>query len=239
MNCADIRVTGTTGGGSSGAVSKNFLTNFQYASGYGCRRVNENTHFSASFGAVNTNYNSISTVTSSSSSNGGVSTVSETPNSVNHNVCYLNPYKAINVNHEISLLGRCGNGNNDYRCDDGSCCSQYGYCGSSAGYCSNAIGDWRTTLCSSAAFENNPIEYVAEVDSGLEFGMFELSVVIIFGAFFLGGVVLMVTWCECHRWREKKYFEHNEDNLKKVVQEDCIEIITEIEEDGQQMNTTA
>jgi len=228
MNCADIRVTGTTGGGSSGAVSKNFLTNFQYASGYGCRRVNENTHFSASFGAVNTNYNSISTVTSSSSSNGGVSTVSETPNSVNHNVCYLNPYKAINVNHEISLLGRCGNGNNDYRCDDGSCCSQYGYCGSSAGYCANAIGDWRTTLCSSAAFENNPVES-DDNDSdknGMKYSTFYIIVLIVFGIF--GFLLFAVTYICCNKKkRGKQYFEQTEDK-KEVVEE---------EDDGQQMIT--
>jgi len=114
-------------------------------------------------------------------------------------------------------------------------------CGSSAGYCANAIGDWRTTLCSSAAFENNPVES-DDNDShknGTKLSTFQIIVLIASGicGFLLWAVVFMCV--RCYKKKSgKQYFEQTAEK-KEVVEDESIEIITEIEDDGQQMNTTA
>merc|ERR1719445_325520 len=69
---------------------------------------------------------------------------------------------AINLDAEIDTNGQCGNGANDYRCDDGSCCSQSGYCGATDDFCNaNSVADWRVTACSDSSSTSTPTTTVS------------------------------------------------------------------------------
>eukprot|EP01083_Nonionella_stella_P211228 763957_1 len=173
MNCADIQVSGAKGGNSNG-ISMNFQTSFiNNANDYGCIRVDDTTHWTTIFGDLQTDYDQ--------TSNG----IERKNNEILNVPCYIDQSLAINLNNEISPDGTCGNGVNDYRCDDGFCCSQSGYCGPEwdgigylnfetngyfeskndafDAYCVNVIGDWRVNTCANnanASVQNNSMMLV-------------------------------------------------------------------------------
>jgi len=151
MNCADISVAGVTGRDDTAhPVSINFQTKFldkgpdDLPHHYGCQRVDDVTHWTTNFGEL------LDTDGDWSDDNEHV--VTEDPEEIDpivdgNVVCYANPSMAINLDNEVDNNGACGSGPGDYRCDDGSCCGQYGFCGTTAEYCDNAQGDWRVTTC--------------------------------------------------------------------------------------------
>merc|ERR1711971_964013 len=150
MNCADIQVSGVTGSDATAhPVSINFQTKFIDAGPdtlphhYNYQRVDDTTHFTTIYGDINTD-NDWSDIDQP--------VVTEDPAIVDpivdgNTVCYSNPSMAINLENEIDTNGACGNGADAFRCDDGSCCGQYGYCGTTSEYCDNAVADWRVTVC--------------------------------------------------------------------------------------------
>jgi len=167
MNCADISVAGAQGGNAS-PIEINFQTTFidQAASGYGCIRVDDTTHWTTIFGDLKTEYDSTDT---DPNNNNPVVTADPVIEDENTEGCWLNSDLAINLDNEISANGVCGSGANDNRCDDGMCCSEAGYCGPDfdgtgyvdygngyyasadaafAAYCTNPLGDWRLDDCS-------------------------------------------------------------------------------------------
>jgi len=176
MNCADIKVTGVTGSPTS-PIQVNFETILATSN---CVRVDTTTHFTTIFGTLKTSYltedyygsgGSIGNTTTTQSSATVKTTVAV---NVSDDTYCTNP-NAPDLDHPITNSGVC---NATYRCDDGQCCSSYGFCGpelagyngstplyynyndanstywinSSAAvdaYCNNNQGDWRLVKCSS------------------------------------------------------------------------------------------
>jgi len=159
MNCADIQVQGALGG-KTNPIQINFQSAFiENNNQYGCVRVDDTTHFSTVFGALQTEVDS--------SQNGN--DIVNDDKTVSDKICYIEDTMAINLENNIDNNGICGNGATDNRCDDGMCCSSAGYCGpdwdgqgyknydeggyyaNSAvafeAYCMNAVGDWRVREC--------------------------------------------------------------------------------------------
>jgi len=167
MNCADISVAGASGGNSN-PITKNFQTeiiDLGSGNGYGCERVDESTHWTDIFMPLKTDYDD----TDTNPTGDEVSIGNDAAENLESATCYSSPELAINRENDFDTDGgRCGNGDGDYRCDDGQCCSAAGYCGpdwngqayinydsTSNGYYSssveafatycpdNRLGDWR------------------------------------------------------------------------------------------------
>jgi len=162
MNCADISVSGAQGGNSD-PIELNFQTEFidKAASGYGCVRVDDTTHWTSIFGELKTEYDDTDTVVD----NDIVVTV-DPDEEADTTGCFQVEALAINIDNEIATDGTCGSDAGSNRCDDGQCCSAAGYCGPDydgtgylnydstdpyydsaetafAAYCTNALGNWR------------------------------------------------------------------------------------------------
>merc|ERR1719204_1985598 len=173
MNCADISVAGAQGGNAS-PIQINFQTAYidQAGSGYGCSRVDDTTHWTTIFGDLKTEYDS----TDTDPSNNNPVVTADPDEEANTEGCWLNSDLAINLENGIAPLGNCGSGSDDYRCDDGMCCSSSGYCGPDfdgtgyvnygdnnnyyassdaafADYCTNPFGDWRLADCADVPAE--------------------------------------------------------------------------------------
>merc|ERR1719150_2416963 len=170
MNCADIQVSGSLGHDETqNPVSINFQTSFidqgpsdpedPIIEHYGWVRVDEVSHWTPIFGEIDTNYD----YTDNEYEHNVVTNPDNTNGNTNDNtVCYSNPSMAINLDAEIDTDGQCGNGANDYRCDDGSCCSQSGYCGATDDFCNaNSVADWRVTACSDSSSTSTPTTTVS------------------------------------------------------------------------------
>merc|ERR1719242_1573282 len=152
MNCADIQVVGAVGDDTAHPVSINFQTAFidqgpsdpvdPIIEHYGCVRADEVSHWTTIFGEIDTNYDYTDNEHEVVTDPDPVDPVVD-----GNTVCYSNPSMAINLDAEIGTSGACGTGPNDYRCDDGSCCGEYGFCGTTDEYCNNALADWRVTAC--------------------------------------------------------------------------------------------
>lgn len=140
MNCADISVAGAQGGNSN-PIEINFQTEFidKAASGYGCIRVDDTTHWTTIFGDLKTDYDSTDTDPVDPDTDTDTDTNTDTDPSpvvtadadeeADSTGCYENPDLAINLANDISNLGSCGADADSNRCDDGMCCSSSGYCG--------------------------------------------------------------------------------------------------------------
>lgn len=133
MNCADIQVTGASGGAVS-PITVNFATILSTSN---CVRVDETTHFTTIFGTLKTSYITedyygSGTITSNATTTQSSSVKTTVSVDVLDDTYCTNSY-APRLNASISNVGLCNNAS--YRCDDGQCCSKHGFCGPElAGY---------------------------------------------------------------------------------------------------------
>merc|ERR1712083_705202 len=184
MNCADISVAGASGGNSN-PITKNFQTEIiDIGSGgeYGCERVDDDTHWTDIFMPMKTEYDD----TDTNPTGDEVTIDDDVADQLDSATCYMYPELAINIGNDIDSVGSCGDGDGDYRCDDGQCCSDSGYCGPEwnglnyvnydstsdgsyasateafAAYCPDTrLGDWRMDDCSGA----NRLSFAAAIQT--------------------------------------------------------------------------
>merc|ERR1712228_967901 len=102
----------------------------------GCERVDDTTHWTDIFTPLKTEYDDTDT-------NPSGDEVSIGDDDGLGSTCYSYPSLAINVDNDIASDGSCGDGDSDYRCDDGQCCSDSGFCGpdyDGVGYVNYGVG---------------------------------------------------------------------------------------------------